>query len=443
MNIVERIYKKYPANYCMIPPKFSRSFSLTFGDGLEQLQQKVLENLDRFGLDAEDSGIAFALTQEREGVYLLTQNGEALYRFADRAGRADFYAYDPSDAIAWVIYILSTNKNWLDDAPKGWFISCRSFCAQQQAVAARFQECVNAQYKTTSTSDLVIDILRFLNKPLDVFCKKAPMFSARPLRPEAYSEYLGKNVTESLDVLCGKIFYRGSFLAELDAYHNMVKSLDLYQTRLQECAEWLAQKAYEQPFMSLSGFFSSLLNQIEQLDPVKPSIDRHKKVNFTLSPDGLNEAFGALDKAYDTYISASIRQDFMRSVCEAAKTLVDQTISDARSAVKETSRQLSSFCFVDEAAIPEDYRDQKLGWRQLIAPSEADISMNSQVWTPESWKGMQRHFLDYYPPLFWLCSEKLRNLSEIQHLPDASRTNAIPAAGDQYIWALWVDGQID
>jgi len=326
---------------------------------------------------------------------------------------------------------------------KGWFISCRSFCAQQQVASARFQQCVNAQYQTAISPETFDNILTTLTKPTKVFCGAAPLFSARPLRPEAYADFSGKTVTESLDILCSKIFYPGSFLTELETYHAMVKEQELYQTRLQECADWLAQEAYKQPIMSLAHFFSTLLNRIEQADPIKPVIDRHEKVKFTLSPEGLENAFGHLDKAYHQYITAAIRQDFLRSACEAARAQVDEDVTAARAAVQRTHRQLGGFCFVDEEAIPADYQGQELGWRQLIAPSEADISVTDQSWSPTSWKGMQQHFRECYPPLCWLCSQQLRNLSESAYLPDASRTNAIPISGDQYVWALWVDANID
>ena len=444
MNIVERIHHKYPIEYCMMPPRFLRAFRLTFGEGVAaDLQQKIRAGMDRLGLYEDTTGVTFCISAEREGAYQLTADGELLYRFSEKAGRTNFFAYDVSEAIAWVIYILSTNKNWLDDVQKGWCISCRSFCAQQQVASVRFLQCVNAQYRNAIGTDTVDTILKTLTKPTKPFCDAAPVFSARPLKPEAYSNYMGKSVTISLDMLCTEIFYRGSFLAELDTYHAMVKEQELYQSRLQECAEWLAQEAYRQPIMSLGNFFSSLLNRIEQEDPQKPIIDQHEKVKFTLSADGLETAFGHLDKAYHGYITAAIRQDFLRSVCEAARAQVDEDVTAARSAVLQTSRQLQSFCFVNEEAIPEDYRGQQLGWRQLIAPSEADISVNDQLWSPNSWRGMQQHFRESYPPQFWLCSEQLRNLSESAYLPDAARTNAVPISGNQYVWAIWADAQID
>lgn len=444
MNIVERIHQKYPIEYCMMPPRSLRPFQLTFGEGVDAgLEKQVRNGLDRLGLYEDNAGVTFCISTEREGVYQLTQNGELLYRFADRAGRVNFFAYDISEAIAWVIYILSTSKNWLDDVQKGWFITCRSFCAQQQVASARFLQCVNAQYQNSIDSEAVGTILTRLSKPIKGFCDMAPMFSARPLQPQAYENYMGKSVIVSLDVLCSEIFYRGSFLSELDTYHAMVKDNELYQSRLQECADWLAQEAYKQPIMSLGNFFASLLNRIEQEDPEKPSIDPHQKIKFSLSPEGLKTAFGALDKAYDQYISAAIRQDFLRSVCETARAQVEEDVTAARSAVQKTSRQLQSFCFVSEEAIPEDYMEQKLGWRQLISPSEADISISDQSWSPASWKGMQQHFKGFYPPQFWLCSEQLRNLSESAYLPDATRTNGVPISGNQYVWALWADAHID
>ena len=443
MNIVERIHQKYPIEYCMMPPRSLRPFQLAFGEGADAMEQKVRKALDRLGLYEDTTGMTFCISAEREGVYQLTLDGELLYRFADKAGRVNFFAYDIPEAIAWVIYILSTNKNWLDDVQKGWFITCRSFCAQQQVASARFLQCVNAQYQNAIGADTVDTILKTLTKPIKPFCDMAPVFSARPLKPEAYADYMGKNVSISLDILCSEIFYRGSFLTELDTYHAMIKEQELYQSRLQECANWLAQEAYKQPIMSLSNFFASLLNRIEQEDPEKPSFDQHEKVKFTLSADGLETAFGALNKAYDQYITAAIRQDFLRSVCETARALVDEDVTAARTAVQQTSRQLQTFCFVTEEAIPEDYQGQQLGWRQLISPSEADISISNQNWTPNSWRGMQQHFKTFYPPRFWLCSEQLRNLSDSAHLPDSLWTNPVPISSNQYVWALWADAQID
>ena len=113
-----------------------RNFKVQFENQVEPEQIRELI-ADKFG-DANVSVIAVGtdgktvrISTTKSAVrFMLVQadslDGELLYRFADKAGRVNFFAYDIPEAIAWVIYILSTNKNWLDDVQKGWFIMNRN-----------------------------------------------------------------------------------------------------------------------------------------------------------------------------------------------------------------------------------------------------------------------------------------------------------------------------
>ena len=208
--------------------------------------------------------LALTLEQDREGVLVLKKKDEILYYFADHTEDISFYEYDPCEAIAWVIFMLSTGEKWLNDY-KGQYISCKAFSARQQAAAERFLKCVNAQYENVMSDELIRDTLRELLQYTTCFTDRVPVFSARPISEKVFIQLEeAEEVRRDIETVAAKLFGEVSFDQELEDYYKAVRETDNYQKRIHVGVEWLLKKANSLPIMTLGRFFTELQSYINR-----------------------------------------------------------------------------------------------------------------------------------------------------------------------------------
>lgn len=447
MNIVSRICEKYPTEYNLMPDRRMRPIDLTFGPSIPfALQDQVLDHFLFMGGCLEPGGLPVQLDKDSCGHYALNLPGEVRYRFADRAARFYFPNYDMTTAIAWVLWIISSGKDWLQTC-QGRFISCQCFSAAQQTAAARIAGSVEAQFASSIPREQLSLFLSRHQKYLDELVLRGPRFSCRPIPESVFRNLRGKNRDYSVNELAGILFGPDTFSRELKQYQEQLRLSPGYRAQLDAARSELSKIACALPIMAVSYFFTELRSTIDSfqgsaLNDLQTALSR--QVRFTLTPGNLSDAFEEVDRIYLDYLKALLREDFFRTVCQEAQSVTQSEIHAAKRNVFELRTALHRFCFL---------RDNRLGkseqictpltWKQLSSLSDSDIRSPADVWDTGSFNELQSGLLSVYAPHVWICSDRLKNLSDREMIADAYNTRSAPVMDERLVWAIWVDAGVE
>ena len=441
MNVIQRICEKYKTEYYLMPDFPMYSVDLTFSPQVPlELQDKILDGMGRLGVPVESLGMSMSLdvSAEKPDSYTLTVSGQEMFHFTTFAG-IPFVGYDISEAVIWTVYILASRKDWLD-AYQGRYISCRCFSARQQAAAAQISSSVTRQYQSSISQDAVrteFEKLRAFVKP---FAAQAPRISAQPIEESVFEKYRGRSAESTLQQIAQRLFGDFSFEQEQYAYCQLVQSSNVYQQYLEDASQQLVETACNLPIMSVNNLFTELDSLICEIEPVNSSEYRRllqETVNFSLSGASLKLCFEKVDQAWLYGIQTRLETDFLQAVCSHARAIIDQEFAAARRSIMQLKIDLSRFCFIR----PESFEQSGTGtlsWRKLSHLTDRDIYSKDISWTQNSLNDLQI-VMSRYSPQLWICSEKLRNLSEMHHITGAHLTKAAPILDERLVWAIWVD----
>lgn len=446
MNLIQRICEKYPIEYTLMPDYRIRTVNLTFGAQIPaDLCDEILDGLDRLGVYAEDTGLPMALdvSDIRENSYTLTLSGQEMFHFSHFSG-ISFPGYQISEAIIWAVYIMASRKDWLDPY-KGKFISCRCFSARQQATAIQISNSVDCQFQANISDSFVRKVFQDLGTLVSSFAKKAPRFSARPIEETVFEKYKGRSENVSLQELSCRIFGSSSFEDELNAYCHMVKHSSAYVNQVEFAARKLTETAYNLPIMAVSHLFTelgSLIDCVDHADFLPVSVRQTlltEKVRFSLNATSLASCFSKLDEAYLDGICRKLQVLFLREVSEKAHTLINLELANARRSITQLRNALGHFCFIRQRSIDQSGSDTSINWKKLSVLEDRDIYSTNLSWTPESFNDLQSTIKSIYAPQLWICSEILRNQSQVQSITDLLITKSAPVMDERLVWAIWVD----
>lgn len=442
MNVIQRICNKYTIEYNMMPDFRMRPVNLCFGSGVPyDLQDRILEGLDLMCVYLEEGGIPLSLeaSADTPECYTLFQSGQALFHFPAHPNGIHFVNYEVSDAVCWTMYILASRKDWLDPY-QGKFLSCRCFSARQQAAAMHISGSVNQQYHTSVPQEQIRKIFDKLRGGVAAFSDRAPRFSAQPLDESAFDRCKGRSMDISLKELAQGLFGRKSFYDELEVYCRMIKDREEYRSRTEQACEFLEETAYSLPILSVNRLFTelgALTDEIAIPGPAECARLLQENVHFTLSSANLRQCFEKVDQAYREVVAAKLETEFLRDVCEQARSRIHKAFTSAKRGIMQLRNELSRFCFVRENSFEEAGRS--LSWKQLACLEERDIYSKDVAWTPGSLNDLQSVIKSSYAPQLWICSELLRNQSEMAAITDLHLTKAGPLMDNHLVWAMWVD----
>lgn len=445
MNAAEKICEKYKVEYNLMPDRWMRPICLTFGSKVPNgLQQDVMLRLDRLGIFTDSMGVPVRLdvSADREDIYTLS-SGNKQFHFAPYTVGIPFVNYDMTEAIIWTVYIIACRKDWLD-AHNNRFISCRCFSARQQAAAMRIAKSVSAQYSSSVPVDKVDSIFREMQGAIDPFAMMAPRFSQRPIPEAAFQRLHGRQLDIPLGDLAEALFGTDSFEQELDAFCANVTSGRGYRKRVNEAAQQLVETVYGLPIMSVGFFFTELTNRIDDIQSNFTAeiqqMFREKAMRFSLTADNLRSRFAGVDRVYLACVKGKLLREFLHTVCEQVKAIIDQEFYAAKKEIMMLGYSMGKFCFVREGSFenPEDF-DNLLTWKKLAALEDSDIRSRDISWTPTSLSDLQSEINTVQAPQVWMCSERLKNLSDAHAITDAFQTRAVPVLDERFVWAIWAD----
>ena len=442
MNVIQRICEKYPIEYNLMPDFRTRSVTLRFGTQVPtDLQEKISDGLEWLGVMVEDRGMTVSVdvSQIRADSYTLSANGKE-YHFSDFIG-IPLVGYDLSEAIIWTIYILAGNKPWLDPY-QGKFISCRCFSARQQAAAVQISSSVQRQYQGSFPEEQLHSVFQDLRSRVKPFVKQAPRFSAQPIEESIFDKCKGHSVDATLSEIAQRLFGARSFEQEMEDYSRLVRGSRSYQDALDDAVRKLVETAYNLPIMSVSHLFTELGTLIDEIASVDPNEYRRllkETVHFSLNAASLKTCFESLDKAYLLGLLAEMEVIFLREVCEKAHSAIHLEFSDAKKGIIKLRNAMGRFCFVRPDTFELGANTGMLSWKQLATLADRDIYSKNISWTPNSLDSLQSVLKATYSPHLWLCSQKLRNQSEMASITDMIITQAVPVMDERLVWAIWVD----
>lgn len=442
MNVIQRICEKYPIEYTMMPDFRMQSVSLTFGAKVPyDLQDKILEGLDWLNVFVEDMGIPMTLDicTERADSYTLT-SGQNTFHFSPYPS-IPLVNYDLTEAVTWTIYILAGRKHWLD-AYRGRYISCRCFSAQQQTAAMQISSSVARQYQSGFPEEHLSFMFEKLRACVTPFVARAPRFSAQPIEESVFEKCKGRPAEASLQEIADRLFGQTSFEQESQAYCRLVQNSNVYRSCLENAVCQLMETAYTLPIMAVSPLFTQMSTLIDEIELADSSVYRkllQEQVKFTLSAAYLKKCFEQLDSAYLHTVRTELETTFLREVCEKAHTRINHEFTSARRSITQLRNALSRFCFVRPGSFEKGGVTGDLTWKQLADLAERDVSSKTTSWTPDAFNSIQSELKSLYAPQLWICSEKLRNQSELASITDIHLTKPAPIMDERLIWAIWVD----
>lgn len=442
MNVIQRICAKYPIEYTLMPDFRMRSVCLTFGAQVPyDLQDKILEGLDWLNVFVEDMGIPMTLDicEERADSYTLT-SGQNTFHFSS-CPSIPLVNYDLTEAVTWTIYILAGRKNWLDTY-RGKYISCRCFSAQQQAAAMQISSSVAQQYQSGFPEEQLSFMFEKLRDCVMPFVSRAPRFSAQPIEESVFEKCKGRPTEASLQEIADRLFGQTSFEQELQAYCRLVQNSSVYRSCLEDAIRQLMETAYTLPIMAVSPLFTQMGTLIDEIELADSSVYRkllQERVKFTLSAASLKKYFEQMDNAYLHAIRTELEIAFLREVCEKAHTRINREFTSARRGITQLRNALGRFCFVRPGSFENSDGTGNLTWKQLADLAERDVSSRNTSWTPDAFNGIQSELKSIFAPQLWICSEKLRNQSELASITDIHLTKPAPIMDERLIWAIWVD----
>lgn len=444
MNVIEKICEKFPIEYNLMPDYRIRSVDMTFGSQVPlELQDKVLEGLDLLGIFVEDMGMPMCLKMSsgNKDCYTLSVSGEEMFHFSNSPTGIPFAGYDPVEAIIWTVYILASRKDWLDGY-RGKLISCRCFSARQQAAAMQISNSVLRQYYGSIQDEQIQDIFNQMRGCVRDFVTRAPRFSAQPIEDTVFEKFKGKSFEDSLQNIAERIFGTRSFVREMEDYCDMVCAGSEYSRKLREASTRLVETAYQLPIMAVSRLFTELNTLIDEIAPVSASECSRllqENVRFSLSSSGLETCFEAVDKAYLNALKAKLEIAFLRSVCDQANSIIHREFTSAKRSIASLRNALGRFCFVRKDSFDSGEGADPLSWKRLSELEGRDVRHRDVSWTPKSLNDLQSVIKSSYSPQLWICSEKLRNQSELEAITDIHLTRAVPVLDEHVVWAIWVD----
>ena len=454
MNIINKICEMHENDYNVMSDEWMDPVHLEFGESIPaEFRDRVEQALDRLDVEVDpyDSSLNLKLELDADGTYRLSQSGELLYRFDNKAPGFLFPKYVTEEAIAWTIFAIVSEKEkvWFRNASnqvtRGAFVSCRAFSAKQQAVAFRIMKSVSAQSVSEIPIQKVTSTLEQIMIFADPFAAAVPMFSCRPILESAYAkyrEYRNKPVEKKMGEIAEDLFGSSSFEQEITAYREYVVHSQEYAAQMTKAQKELTNILYGLPIMAVSRFFTDLNEAIASMNTVSLSQIEDLldvPVRFNMTQDKLKSTFAGVDAMWTKYAQCVVRQDFLRKVWEKTKQSVDGEQLEARKVCKQMRRELSRFCFVDAEAFGENANDQLLGWKQLVNLQERELSMVADLrWSPESMIRLQRKLMNPEQPTCWLCPPQLREQSVRLQITDQFDTQAVPLMDQRCVIALWV-----
>lgn len=442
MNVIQRICSKYTIEYNMMPDFRMRPVNLRFGSGVPyDLQDRILEGLDLMCVYLEDGGMPMSLELSADipECYTLFQGTQPLFHFPVHPNGIHFVNYDVTQALCWTMYILASRKDWLEPY-QGKFLSCRCFSARQQAAAMHISGSVNQQYQTNVPQEQIRKVFDKLRSSVGGFAQAAPLFSAQPMEETAFDRCKGRTLDTTVGELARGLFGNKSFYEELERYCQTVQDREEYRTRLEQACDFLEETAYSLPILSVNRLFTelgALTDEIAIPGPAECAQLLRESVRFSLSADSLRLCFEKADRAYREAVTARLETDFLRNVCERSRSRIHQAFTSAKRGIMQLRNELSRFCFVRESSFEEGGRS--LSWKQLACLEERDIYSKDVSWTPGSLNDLQSVIKSTYAPQLWICSELLRNQSEMAAITDLHLTKAGPLMDNHLVWAMWVD----
>jgi hypothetical protein len=443
MNVIQRICEKYPIEYSLMPDLRMRSVNLSFGAQIpDDLQDKIMDGLDWLGVYVEDMGMPMSLdvSAVREDSYTLSVSGREMFHFTAFTGIA-FVGYDIVEAVIWTIYILAGRKNWLEPY-QGKYISCRAFSSRQQAAAVKISSSVARQFQSDFSQDQLRAVFERLRARVAPFVSQAPRFSAQPIEESVFEKCKGVSAEATLQEIAARLFGSQSFEQEQKAYCRLVQNSNAYRNQLEEAVQMLVETAYGIPIMAVSNLFiglGTLINEIEHTDSGECRRLLQERVKFSLSAASLKNCFAEVDNAYRYEIRTELETAFLREACEKANTRINREFTKAKRSIRQLWNALGHFCFIRPDSFADGNGAGTLSWKQLDDLMDRDIFSENVFWTPDSLNDLQSVIQSTYAPQLWLCSEKLRNQSELASITDILITQPVPVMDDRLVWGLWVD----
>ncbi len=443
MNVIQKICEKYPIEYTLMPDFRMRSVNLTFGPQVPMdLQDKIMEGLDWLGVFVEDMGMPISLdvSAARPDSYTLSVSGQEQFHFSAFSGIA-FAGYDMTEAVIWTVYILASRKNWLEPY-KGKYISCRCFSARQQAAAIQISSSVARQYQGSFSEDQLRGVFGKLRACVAPFVAQAPRFSSQPIEELVFDKIKGRSAEATLHDIAVRLFGSVPFEEELHAYCQRVRSSGIYQDRLEEAVSLLMETVYQLPIMAVSHMFTELGTLTDEIEPVEAAEYRRllqERAKFTLTASGLKIVFEKLDNACQAAVRTELEIAFLREVCEKAYARIGKEFSEGKRSIMQLRNALGRFCFVRAESFEQGSSTGMLSWKQLANMTDRDIYSKNVFWTPDSLNDLQSIVKSTYAPQLWICSEKLRNQSEMASITDMLITKPAPVMDERLVWAIWVD----
>lgn len=443
MNVIQKICEKYPIEYSLMPDFRMRSVSLTFGPRVPlDLQDKIMEGLEWLGVFVEDMGMPVSLdvSDARPDSYTLSVSGQEQFHFSTFSGIA-FAGYDMTEAVIWTVYILASRKDWLEPY-KGKYISCRCFSARQQAAAIQISSSVARQYQGNFSEDQLRAVFGKLRTCVAPFVSQAPLFSSQPIEESVFEKIKGRSAEASLHDIAVRLFGSVSFDEELHAYCERVWNSSTYQDQLEDAVGMLMETVYQLPIMAVSHMFTELGTLTDEIEPVDASEYRHllqERAKFSLTASGLKSVFEKLDDVCRASVRTELEIAFLREVCEKAYIRIGREFSEAKRSIMQLRNALGRFCFVRAESFEQGGSAGLLSWKQLSNMMDRDVYSKNVFWNPDSLNDLQSIIKSTYAPQLWLCSEKLRNQSEMASITDMLITKPVPVMDERLVWAIWVD----
>lgn len=451
MNIVDRICDKYKIDYNLTLTFLPTAIDLTYADDFPmELMERVEQNLGKMGVYVVEGGLPLHLEKVSAGEYALIMDGSVLYRFADKPAHYPFPHYDPADAIGWTLYAIAAGKenSWMVDSmgklARGQYVTCRCFSARQQASAARIMASLKAQDRSDVPEDKVREGLSLVMSYVSGYTSTVPLFSGRPIAETAFRELRGRQTETTLAELATALFGKDSFLEELEIYVGKLQKDSSYARRVEAASEELQKMIYDLPWKAVRFFLDQLNAKIDESETYGPEqIEQmlDKKVRFSLSADKLSACFSEVDDAWEKYAVNMIRRNFLRNVCQKLNSTIGRALIQVQRVSTGLQWHLRGFFFARENSFGEV--TEKLNWRQLSEISDRDLYCPDISWEVTSLLDIQRIFQGATGAQRWLCTERLKNLSEEAQITDQFNTTAVPLLDERYIFGLWLSNTVD
>lgn len=444
MNIVERIQKEYLPNWFVMDDSLSRALCLEFASDIPQELQSRLEEmlLDRFALRLSPAAELHLLlqTDERADRYQLVQDGQVRFCFYKEAAPIPDASYcDCAEAIAWVIYLLSTaSSKELLDALRGGCIACRILCARQQTIAAEYRAFTQNQYGIGRYTD---EHYKQQCQKVAGFCRRfvneMPLPSGQPIRAEGFDElkksFLGIRTGETLpsrDVY-QRLFGDSDFSQIMNFYCEHIRTTEPYRIALEKARKVLAEDVRRVPIAAANSYLSGLHHYISNIVVEEPDENiQCDSISLTRNSNYLRSALKPFDQAWQAYAKSRIIKEFLLQVQESVDSQMDDELKLASRVVQDARISLKRFSVLDTG------KRNDLTWQYLAQPEEADIYVPDTEWNCESFSALQRAITTND---VWLCSQKLLEAMRQRNnfAQGMDRTYGVPLSNDQYVWVFW------